>query len=161
MKKIAIVLFLLSVSVSFAFGQTSSDSILIKKVYCGYEFYQGDQKLTLNKLAKIMEPNEQASRLIKSAQSNSTIAMILGYTGGFLIGWPIGTIVSGGDPYWLMAGVGLGIIIIRIPISKSAVKKTKHAVEMYNAGLQTSSFWDKNELKLSVTENGIGLVLKF
>ena len=60
-----------------------------------------------------------------------------------------------------MAGIGVGLIVVSIPISKSFNKKAKQAVEIYNGGLQTSSFWYKNELKLSMTGNGIGLTLNF
>ena len=60
-----------------------------------------------------------------------------------------------------MAGIGAGLIVVSIPITQSLNKKEKKAVEKYNGGLQTSSFWDKNELKLSLTGNGIGLTLNF
>jgi len=60
-----------------------------------------------------------------------------------------------------MAGIGAGLIVVSIPISQSFNKKAKQAVDTYNGGLQTSSFWDKNELKLTMTGNGIGLTLNF
>jgi hypothetical protein len=48
MRKIAIILTLLVVSMSFTFGQTASDSISMKKVFGGYQFYQGEQRLNVN-----------------------------------------------------------------------------------------------------------------
>ena len=57
-----------------------------------------------------------------------------------------------------MAGIGAGLIVVSIPISQSFNKKAKQAVDTYNGGLQTSSFWDKNELKLTMTGNGIELL---
>ena len=161
MKKIAIILILLTVSMSFTFGQTVSDSISMKKVFGGYQFYQGEKRLNMNKLVNTMKPNEQAYKQIKSAQSTYTMAMIFSYAGGFMIGWPLGTAIGGGEPNWAMAGIGAGLIVVSIPISQSFNKKAKQAVETFNGGLQTSSFWDKNELKLSITGNGIGLTLNF
>ncbi len=161
MRKIAIILTLLAVSMSFTFGQTASDSISMKKVFGGYQFYQGEQKLNMNQLINTMKPNEQAYKQIKSAQSTYTMAMILSYAGGFMVGWPLGTAIGGGEPNWAMAGIGAGLIVVAIPISQNFNKKAKQAVETYNGGLQTSSFWDKNELKLSLTGNGIGLTLNF
>lgn len=161
MRKIAIFLTLLAVSMSFAFGQTASDSISMKKVFGGYQFYQGEQILNMNQLVNMMKPNEQAYQQIKSAQSTFTIATIIGGVGGFMVGWPIGTALGGGEPNWTMAGIGAGLFVVSIPITLSSNKKAKQAVETYNGGLQTSSFWDKNELKLSLTGNGIGLTLNF
>jgi hypothetical protein len=161
MRKIAIILTLLAVSMSFTFGQTASDSISMKKVFGGYQFYQGEQRLNVNQLVNTMKPNNQAYQQIKSAQSTYTLATIIGGVGGFMVGWPIGTALGGGEPNWTMAGIGAGLIVVSIPISQSFNKKAKQAVETYNGGLQTSSFWDKNELKLSLTGNGIGLTLNF
>ena len=161
MKRIAIIISLLVVTFSFTFGQTSTDSIAMKKVFGGYQFYQGEKILRMNQLVKAMEPNEQAYKQIKSAQSTYTLASIVGFAGGFMVGWPIGTAISGGEPNWTMAGIGAGLIVVSIPISNSFNKKAKLAVDTYNGGLQTSSFWDKNELKLSMTGNGIGLTLNF
>jgi len=161
MRKIAIFLTLLVVSMSFAFGQTATDSISMKKVFGGYRFYQGEQMLNMNQLVNTMKPNDQAYRQIKSAQASFTLAAIMSGVGGFMVGWPIGTALGGGEPNWTLAGVGAGLIVVSIPISQSFNKKAKQAVELYNAGLQTSSFWDKNELNFSLTGNGIGLTLKF
>ena len=161
MRRIAILLTLLVVSMSFAFGQTASDSISMKKVFGGYQFYQGEQMLNMNQLVNLMKPNDLAYRQIKSAQASFTLAAIMSGVGGFMVGWPIGTALGGGEPNWTLAGVGAGLILVSIPISQSFNKKAKQAVELYNAGLQTSSFWDKKELNLSLTGNGIGLTLKF
>lgn len=161
MRKIAIVITLLAVSMSFTFGQTTSDSVSMKKVFGGYQFYQGEQRLNMNQLANTMKPNEQAYKQIKSAKSTYTMAMIFSYAGGFMVGWPLGTAISGGEPNWAMAGIGAGLIVVAIPISQSFNKKAKQAVDTFNGGLQTSSFWDKKELNLTLTGNGIGLTLNF
>jgi hypothetical protein len=161
MRKIAIILTLLVVSVSFTFGQTSSDSISMKKVFGGYQFYQGQQRLNMSQLVKTMKPNDLAYRQIKSAQSTYTVAAIIGGVGGFMVGFPIGTALGGGEPNWTMAGIGAGLIVVSIPITQSFNKKAKLAVKSYNGGLQTSSFRDKSELKLSLKGNEIGLTLIF
>ncbi len=161
MKKVAIILALLAVNMSFVFGQTASDSISMKKVFGGYQFYQGEQRLNMSRLVNTMKPNDQAYQQIKSAKSSYVLANIIGGVGGFMVGWPIGTALGGGEPNWTMAGIGAGLIVVSIPITQSFNKKAKQAVETYNVGFQASSFWDKNELKLSLTGNGIGLTLNF
>lgn len=161
MKQISIILTLLIISITFVFGQTVPDSISMKKVFGGYQFYQGDQRLNMNQLANKMKLNDQAYQQIKSAQSSYTLASIIGGVGGFMVGWPIGTAFGGGDPNWTMAGIGAGLIVVSIPITQSVNKKAKQAIETYNSDLQTTSFWDKRELKFSMNGNGIGLTLSF
>ena len=161
MKRIAITICLLTVTFAFTFGQPSTDSISIKKVFGGYQFYQGEKRLNMNQLVNAMKPNEQAFSQIKSAQSTYTLATIVGIAGGFMVGWPIGTAIGGGEPNWTMAGIGAGLIVVSIPISQKFNKQAKQAVGTFNSGLQTSSFWNKSELRYSMTGNGVGLSSRF
>jgi hypothetical protein len=141
--------------------KTSSDSILIIKKFGGYQFYKNDRQLNMNQLQAVLEVNNEAYKDIKSARSATTFSSILGYAGGFLIGWPIGTAMGGGKPNWTMAAVGAGLTAISIPISISAKKKARSAVSKYNSGLTSNSSAGFKELKLKLTDDGIGVVLKF
>lgn len=161
MKGIAIIITILLASLTNAFAQTPNDSITIKKVFGGYQFYQGEQRLNMNQLVKTMKSNDYAYQKIKSARSTYTLASIIGGVGGFMVGWPLGTAIGAGKPNWTMAGIGAGLIVVSIPISQNFNKKAKQAVDIFNGGIQTSSFWDKNELKLTMIGNGIGLTLNF
>jgi len=161
MKKLIAFITLLTIVCSISYGQTSTDSITIKKIFGGYQFFQGEKRLNLNQLVKMMEPNEKAYQQIKSAQTDNTLANIFGIAGGFMVGWPLGSALGGGEPNWTMAGVGAGLIVISIPITKSFNKKAKQAVQTYNAKWQSTSFCDENELKLSFNRNGVGLMLNF
>ena len=161
MKKIAIAFTFLVVCLTYSYGQTSSDTISVKKVTGGYRYYQGVKQLEKNELAGVLKSNGQAANQLQSAQSTYAAAMIFSYTGGFLVGWPVGTALGGGKPEWILAGVGAGLIAIAIPMSRSYNKKVKLAVDTYNNGLKTSSFRNNTELRLSMTGNGIGLTLKF
>jgi len=159
MKRLTLIVSLLTFTLTF--GQTSTDSIAINKVFGAYKFYQGEKRLNMNQLVRTMKPNELAYKKIKSAQSYNTLATISGMSGGLMLGWPLGIAFGGGNPDWILAGVGALLVIVSIPISQQSVFETKLAVETYNSGLKTSSFWDKKELNFSMTGNGIGLTLKF
>jgi hypothetical protein len=161
MKKNLLIGILLMVGLSFTFGQTSSDSITMKKVFGGYQFYQGDKRLNMSKLVKTMQPNEQAYKEIKKAQSTYTLATIFGAAGGFMVGWSLGTALAGGDPNWALAGVGAGLIVVSIPISQKFNKQAKTAVNTFNGNLSTSSFWDKTEIRLVFSGNGVGFIMDF
>jgi hypothetical protein len=133
----------------------------MKKVVGGYQFYQGEKRLNIYQLVKAMKPYEQAYNQIKSAQTTYTLASIVGIAGGFMVGWPIGTAIGGGEPNWTLAGIGDGLIIVSIPISQKFNKQAKQAVDTYNGGLQTSSVWDKSELRFYMTGYGVGLTFRF
>lgn len=159
MKKITIILTLLMLGLITTFGQIIPDSITVKKVFGGYTFFQNEKRLNMNQLLKATETNEQAYRAMKEAKSTYTWATLVGGVGGFMAGWQLGTALAGGEPNWVMAGVGAGLIVVSIPISNKFNTQVKAAVEYFNSGLKQSSFWDKNELKFTITENGVGLTL--
>jgi len=161
MRKVCFISALMLVFISNSFSQTSDDTIKIKKVFGGYQFIQNGQKLRMGQLVTIMQPNEQAYKQIKSAQSNKTFADILGVIGGFLIGWPIGTAIGGGDPNWAMAGIGAGLIVVSFPLMSKANKWSIAAIESYNQSLKTGSIQKKPELHLAFKGNSIGLSWSF
>lgn len=79
-----------------------------------------------------------------------------------MVGSFIGTAIGGGDANWTLAGIGAGLVILGIPISSSANKKTKQAVELYNSSLNSTSFYEtKPTLKIIANGNGIGLSMNF
>lgn len=161
MKTSLLILSFLILSFTSSFGQTANDSITIKKNFWGYKFYQGDTRVQLGDLVNIMRTNEEAYKSIKSAQSNYTLASVIGFAGGFMIGWPIGAAVAGGEPNWALAGIGAGLLVATIPLTNSFVKKSKFAVGSYNRGSTSSSVWDRSEMSLSLSGAGLGLSLRF
>lgn len=160
MKTISLATTLLIFCCSICFSQTTKDGITIKAGFGGIKFYQGEQKLSMQDVKSMMQSNQQAYQQIKSAQSATTIAAIIGGIGGALVGWPIGTAISGKDANWTLAGIGAGLIAVSIPIGLKGIKNAKRAVATYNDGLGSSSFWNRNELRLSMAGNKIGLTLQ-
>ena len=108
MRKIAITMALVIAGMTFTFAQVDSDSISMKKVFGGYQFYQGGQRLNMKQLVNTMKPDPLAYEQIRSAKSSYNLAMVFSYAGGFMIGWPLGTAIAGGDPEWAGDGLGRG-----------------------------------------------------
>jgi hypothetical protein len=146
---------------NFSFGQTGTDTIRIKKTFGGYRFYISTSKLNMEELKIVLESNTLAYQQLKSAQSANTVASIIGGIGGVLVGITIGTAIAGKDANWALAGIGAGFIAVSLPISLKAIKHAKKAVSIYNSGLGSGSFWNRNELRLSIAGNKIGLSLQF
>ena len=159
MKKSTVLFFITLIIVSFCNAQ----EIEFKRhSFVGYEFYEDGNRLGLNELIEKIESHAEVLHLIKRAKSKSIFATVISASGGALIGWPIGEAISGGDPNWVLAGIGAGLAIVAIPIGGSANKDAEKAVELYNSTLNTTSFYKfKPEYTVIANGTGIGLSMKF
>lgn len=143
-------------------AQTFGQRIEAEKVFAGYKFTKNGRTLSFKQLANEMEPNRAAYEALKPARTNSTIAAIVGGAGGFLVGWQLGAAIGGGEPNWVMAGVGAGLIGISIPITAKANRQAMEAVEIYNSSLGgTFKPIYHPQLLIGSTANGFGLSLRF
>jgi hypothetical protein len=156
MRKIT-VLFLISIlTFSFIQAQMIRDTISIKR---NSYWYRGNA-LTANQLLDKMQNNPDAYAEMSIAKSNYDIAMVCSYIGGACIGIPVGQAIGGGKPLWALAGVGVGAVIIAIPLSISFNKHARKAVRIYNSNL-TRFGLNKLNVKIGLSPGGIGLCCGF
>ena len=158
MKKFFITLTLMCIIIN-ASGQSPSDSIQVKK-RLGPVFQQNGRTLTPNQLLTVTKSNPDAFAEMKVANNNYVASLFFQIPGGFLIGYPIGTSLGGGDPNWTMAAIGAGLVIFAIPLISAYNKHATNAVNIYNKGLR-SSLTPTSSLNLRVTSNGVGLRISF
>ena len=140
------------------FGQNTRDTIMIKKHSNIY--MMGDQVLAFPELISVTSDNPDAYNEIWKAKSNQDVANVFGMIGGFFIGWPLGTAIGGGEPQWALAGVGLGLVAIAIPLEITAKKQTLKAIKIYNEGIKLDPEKEIT-LKAGIYNDGIGICLKF
>ena len=138
-----------------------TDTISITKSGLGYKYKCKNEILTLNRLEELVQKNPNAAEYFNKAKGSAGFANILGYIGGFMIGWPIGTAIGGGKPVWTMALIGGGIIVLAIPIVSSAEKNLLKAVQTYNMEIKPSPQTKKYDIKLGLNQNGLALVVRF
>jgi hypothetical protein len=136
--------------------KSTSDSVVMRGKYL---FYKG-QPLRTNELVALLKTNDQSYKKFKSGYFPGSVASILEYVGGGLIGYPIGTAIAGGEPDWTMAAVGGGLIVFSLPIFYIAAKNQREAVNIYNMGVNKTSFRNK-ELHIGLTNNGLSIRLRF
>lgn len=115
---------------SMAFAQ--QNPIEIQKGFGGIKLIQNGQVLRPKETLTIMESNPAALAEFKKAKSNFDAGQVLGFIGGALIGWPLGTSIGGGDPNWGLAGAGAGLVLVSIPLGSGYKKHATKAVEIYN-----------------------------
>lgn len=116
------------------------------------KFYNGTTKITLKDFVEKMRTNNEAYKIAREAKDTLPIAYIFSFSGGVMIGWPIGTALAGEVPNWKLSWGGLGAIVIGLVIESSANKKLKTAMDIYNSQSKTSS-----HLKMGLNRNGFGL----
>jgi hypothetical protein len=158
MRKSIIVGFLLTVFFNL-YGQNQPDSITVKN-RLGPVFQQNGKNLTPGKLLTITKSNQEAYSEMKIANNNYLASMVFQLPGGFLIGYPIGAALAGGDPNWTLAAIGAGLVVVSIPFISAYNKHAKNAVSIFNKGLKYSSMV-RPDFKLGITYNGIGIRISF
>lgn len=154
-----IFLIIAMISTGALMGQTKTDSIFVqeKGTVC---FYQHGVKLTPSALLRITKGHANAYENMEQAKVNYDFAYGFSLAGGFCIGWPIGTMLGGGDPTWALLGVGAGLIVISIPFSKAYAKHAKKAINLYNEDVSKTSY-ETIDLNVGLTAHGLGLLLTF
>ena len=141
------------------FAQNSSDTITITKSF-GTLYLQKGQRLTPGQLLSITKSNQAAYEEMKTAKTNYDIGTVLSFSGGFMVGWPIGTALGGGDPNWALAGIGAALIVASIPLSTAYKKHATKAVRIYNRSV-TNTGYRKRHIHIGPATKGIGLALRF
>lgn len=140
----------------------NAQRIEIKKSFGGYIYSQNGARMTMGDMVDAMESNAAALRLIKKARANNATASVIGFVGGGLIGWPIGTALAGGESNWNLAAYGAGLVVVTIAISTRSNRQAKKAVELYNASLETSSLYEfKPQFSFIANGNGLGFSMSF
>jgi hypothetical protein len=158
MKKIVLI-FLLGFSVIYSFGQSKSDSILVIH-RLGTGFQQNGKTLRPRQITHIVQSNSEAAPEMKMALSNWNASLVFQISGGFLIGYTIGTASTGDKANWSLAAIGAGLVLVAIPLVTAYTKHARKAVAIYNKGLKYSSLNQLN-IRLGITFNGIGLRVSF
>lgn len=128
----------------------------------GYTIYRGDDRLKMRELVVHMKSNPEAYQLILSSKKLNVIGGLVGSVGGFVTGYHLGGVASGGKLNWNTLGAGLGIMAVSVPLSIVAGKKAEQAVVVWNNGFQSnSSSRYQPSYYLIGNQQGFGLGIRF
>lgn len=156
MKKILLLLILLPIiTCNGTLAQSLPQSIVVQKS----KFYQNDRLLKPAELQSIFANNPAAYEAMRKAKGNYDAASVIGFVGGFLVGWPIGTSIGGGDPNWALAGVGAGLVLLSIPFASGYTKYATEAANIYNNSLEEKAAY-RPYWRIGTTRHGLGICLK-
>jgi hypothetical protein len=144
----------------FSFICYGQKKIAIYRTFGGGVVYEMDSlALSPKQITMMLKQNPEAMAEFKVAKSNAAISSVLGFTGGVLIGIPLGTAIAGGKPEWIYAGGGALLILASIPFNAAFRRHALNAIDLYNAQLPTSKLRVKPSLYIHGT--GASLVLRF
>lgn len=129
-----IIIFCFLMIAQCGFGQ----EINIYKTFGGYRFERDSVSISPKMVLTIMKSNTQAYTEFRKAKTNLDAAGVLGFTGGVLIGFPLGTAVGGGDPEWALAAGGLVLLLATIPLHTAFRNHALNALDIYNSKLSSS-----------------------
>lgn len=116
----------------FSFAQGTEGKIRMEKHFGGPRFYQDERLLKPKDVLNIMASDEEAFNVFKKAKANYDAAQVFGFIGGFMVGWPLGTALGGGEPQWGIVAGGAGALLLSLPFSGEFKKHARNAVEIYN-----------------------------
>ncbi len=121
---------------SFSQDLKSRDSISMDgSVMRDMHFYQHGESINMGKLTEILKINPGSYYYLKKAKINNAFNFLLSFTGGFIMGYELGTSLGGKKINWGIMGCGIGAIGLSVPFSIGAKHNIKKALKIYNASL--------------------------
>lgn len=86
---------------------------------------------------------------------------VIGAAGGACVGYTLGTLIGGGEPDYIIGGVGLGLIAIAIPLEIAGKNRCGGRYGALNATPEYAARKSSAQLHLVATGNSVGIRLNF
>lgn len=144
-----------------AISSENPNHLTYEKSGGGLNVKQKGKYLSQNELFDILNRDNESADYVGKYKTKNTIGAVLGGFGGAFIGFPVGQAIAGGEPQWIMALAGVGVLAIGIPIAISAGKDLRKGIDVYNQNLENSAQLTKPVLRLGGQQYGVGLALRF
>lgn len=157
-------LILLMIAFSYAlYGQTNADTISISggTAWEKMKYYQHGELISAKQVRTVIEGNEIAYAQFKKGQNNVVLGNVLAFTGGFLVGFQLGSAMAGGEANAGLLLAGGALIGVGIPINTNGMKQIKQSVDTYNNSITGTTSRNPVRLNFGLSANGVGLVLNF
>lgn len=129
----------------------------------GYLYTFEGESISYNQVEKLVVKDEDAITYWKNHLTTKRWGRFLGFVGGGLVAWPIGSLVAGGTLNWTLAAIGAGVVlVIAIPLIVRSNQLMTMSLDVYNRE-ETDGHANTGRLNLSLafTTSGIGMVITF
>jgi hypothetical protein len=115
-----------------AFSQTQDSVLQVESTFWGIRYLKGRQQLSFKEVGAMLASNPDAYALYKKAKTNYVVGNAVGLAGGALIGYSVGSALTGSSPHWSVAAVGAGILLVAIPFNNGFHRRIRQAADTYN-----------------------------
>lgn len=88
--------------------------------------------LSPKQVLEILKVEPVAYEEFKRAKTNYNVAGVMGFSGAFLITFPVVTSIAGGNPEWAFAAGGAALILGSIHFNRVFKGRAFNALELYN-----------------------------
>lgn len=157
MKKFLLTLFFLIGVISLS-AQTANDTIsMVKRDNGRMAYMMGGIPLLPIQLEDVMYDYPESMSYLQKAKTNQVASLVFAGVGGYLVGYPIGTAIGGGEANWSMAAIGLVVAGISFVFDGASKANVKNAVEAYNRSVNKKNA----PLSFGFTNYGIGWRIHF
>jgi len=126
--------------------------------------YQNNKELNHRNLKAAMQSNSESTALMDKAAVNYTWSQVVGFIGGFALGWEAVNIIRGESVNVPVAAVGVLFTAGSFMLDKAYRDKSLEAVNIHNAylkGKRPSDGETRMELKFGPAPSGVGFTLSF
>ena len=148
---------LLFVGLASTFAQNPSDTIAVEK---NKFYYHGMQIETMRQIKSLVASDELALKEVKKASVASGFSSVIGYLGGFALGYEVGCMFFGNfNPY--VFGGGLAVAGLSIGLGVVSNNHLKKGVAIYNSNLSKTAYGGGVEIDFGLVPGGVGLTLSF
>lgn len=162
-KNILLIILILSQAIVI-FGQSPNDSIIIGKARGDVKCYQNGVLLNSVDYKTIFKDNPYSLNEMRLSRVDQKAALIFCYTGGFVFGFCLGSLISGDQidyTWWWTLGSSAAVVGLGLSLDHSSKKHIRNAVGRYNSELRTSGYLNKNKMELGLGNNGLSFVFRF
>ena len=126
----------------------------------GDQFLQGITAFEPNHVFGVTKPAAEAQVAFKKTKTNHRAASALGFVGVALIGWPLATAATGGEPPWGMAAGGAGLVVIAL-LQGAFISNAGIAIKLHHKEQGSLARHQQPKLHFGMQSRGMGMSLKF
>lgn len=127
-------------------------------------FYQNHKELNVRNLKAAMKSNPRSTALMDKAAVNNTWSQVMGFIGGFALGWEAMNIIRGESLNVPIAAAAVLFTAGSLVLAKAYRDKSLEAVNIHNTYTKSWRPGDREtrmELKFGSSQSGVGFTLTF
>jgi hypothetical protein len=146
-------------------SNNKQDALHVTSSFGNLSFYHNGIPVNKRDYRDVISTNPEAREMFRKANNTALIADVFNFVGWFGIGWTLGSFLASSSPdevNWRMGAIGVGSLLISLPIASSAEQSHRAAAKKFNEGLNNNlSLLERGELHLQISPNRVGLQFNF